>query len=264
MIEMKAEVLEAKFDLPGRVAIVTGAGQGIGKEISLCLGQVGAYVVLVDKMGQNVEKLHLDMKNENLTSIPIEADVARPDHVEEMVKKAISAFERIDILVNNAGIRLIKSILETNLEDWNETLQTNLTGAFLCSKAVIPQMIRQQGGKIINISSCGGLVGIRERSAYCASKSGMIGFTRSLAAELGEKGICVNAIAPGVIETSLTARYFKDPQVVSSLEKVTPQRRWGQPKDVAFATLYLASDAANFITGAVLSVDGGFSMTKEF
>lgn len=125
-------------------------------------------------------------------------------------------------------------------------------------------MISQRSGKIINISSCGGLVGIPFRSAYCASKSGIIGLTRSLAAEIGVYGICVNAIAPGVIETNLTANYFRDPKVASSLKSVTPLRKWGQTEDIALATLYLSSDAANFVTGAVLSVDGGFAISKEF
>lgn len=256
--------LQKIVDLSGKVAIVTGAGQGIGEHISLCLAEAGAYVALVDKVKENVQALHNTIRAKNWKSIPIEANVACPDDVQEMVNKTIEAARHIDILVNNAGIRLIKNVTETTVEDWNETLQTNLTGTFLCTKAALSQMIRQGGGKIINISSCGGLIGIPDRSAYCASKSGIIGLTRSLAAELGVYGICVNAIAPGVIETDLTANYFRDPKVVSRLKAATPQRRWGQPEDIALATLYLASDAANFVTGTVLSVDGGFTIAKEF
>lgn len=251
-------------DLSGKVSIVTGAGQGIGKAISLCLAEAGSSVALVDKDGKSVEILHDTIVAKKWKSIPIEANVVNPDDIQNMVNKTIKAFKKIDILVNNAGIRFIKSVMETSIEDWDKTLQVNLTGAFLCIKAAIPHMIRQGSGKIINISSSAALIGRPNRSAYCASKSGIIGLTRSLAAELGPNGICVNAIAPGIIETSLTANYFQDSGVACRIKNVIPQGRWGQPEDIAFATLYLASAASNFVTGVVFSVDGGYTITKEF
>jgi len=263
-MDTKIASIQKLVDLSGKVAIVTGAGQGIGEAISLHLAEAGASVAMVDKVGQSVQDLQSRIKVNNLKSIAIEANVASPDDVQNMLNCTMEAFNGIDILVNNAGIRFIKTVSELTLEDWNETLQTNLTGAFLCAKAVIPKMISQGCGKIINISSCGGLVGIPDRSAYCASKSGIIGLTKSLAAEVGRFGICVNAIAPGVIETSLTRNYFRDADVVDRLRNVTPQRKWGQPEDISFAAVFLASDASNFITGTVLSVDGGFTAAKEF
>lgn len=239
------------------VVIVTGAGSGIGCAIAVRFAAEGACVVVADRVAENAIATARSLLEIGAQSIAVTVDVSRSAEVAMMVGKAIDAFGRVDVLVNNAGMSRGSDILTIDEHTWDLNLDIVLKSVYLCSKAVLPGMIEQMQGVIINIGSVNGLSGIGE-DAYAAAKAGMINLTQNLAVRYGPYGVRVNCIAPGTIRTpAWKERIDRDPQVFTKLSRWYPLRRVGEPEDVANAALFLASNDAGWITGVVLNVDGG-------
>lgn len=245
------EVLD-KFRLQGKVALVTGAGKNLGKVISLSLAEAGADVVVTSRTVSEIEKTAEEVRKTGRKALAIPLDVTDFSQVEKVVERVVSDFGRIDILVNNAAARSFKSLLEMPENEWRRVIDTNLTGAFLCCKAVGPFMVRQGSGRIINIASTGGLRGTVERTAYCASKGGLIQLTRALALEWAPHNILVNAVAPGMLATGRLSKETFERRVSG-----IPLKRAAELNEIAPAVVYLASDASTYTTGEVIVVDGG-------
>ncbi len=253
------------MDLEGKTAIVTGAGQGIGEAISLCFGRNKANVVAVDINIDLAKKVANKIKEEsNSLAIPVKVDIANPSEVESSMNQIFEKFGKVDILVNNAGIspRNPKGgrtpVYEITIEEWHRVLNVNLMGAFYCSKAVIPSMIKNRKGRIVNISSSVGKTGSGEGSAgahYAASKAGLISLTQSMARELAEYGILVNAICPGLVDTPMRAT--SSPEVNKKLMEKIPLGRFARPEEIANVVLFLVSESASYITGEIIDVNGG-------
>lgn len=239
--------------LKNKVAIVTGAAQGIGRGIALALAKEGANVVVSDIKG--VYDVVREIETMGVKALGIKADVSKKEEVEKMVEKVLDRFGRIDILVNNAGIFPFVNLTEMKEDDWDKVLDINLKGIFNCTKAVLDEMIKQKSGNIINISSIAAMVGFKGLTHYCASKAGVIGFTKATALELSQYGIRMNAIAPGGIETPGT-KGMVDDNFINSL----PIKRVGTPKDIANTVIFLASEDSDYITGQCIVVDGGYTL----
>lgn len=244
--------------LTGKTAIVTGASRGIGAAIARKLCEAGANVALCSRSAEAVAAIADALNSEGYTAISTAADISQKSDVEALIKAVQERFSQIDILVNNAGITRDTLLMRLKDEDWNAVLQTNLTGTMYCTRAVLRPMIRQRSGRIINISSVIGVMGNPGQASYAAAKAGIIGFTKTIAREVGARGITVNAIAPGFITTDMTAQIPEQHQ--KQLLELIPLRRFGSPEDVADAVCFLASDAARYITGQTLHVDGGMVM----
>ncbi len=248
----------SNFDLAGKVAVVTGASRGIGAAIAVGLAQAGARVVLVSRTPPTEEVLgQLEATRQPFFSY--HADLSQTTNVATTVKATLEQFGRLDILVNNAGIVRRASALEYTEEDWDAVLNTNLKVPFFLAQACAQQMLKQgQGGKIINICSLLSFQGGILVAAYTAAKHGMAGITQALANELAPKGINVNGIAPGYIRTQNTAPLQADPQRYQAILDRIPVGRWGEPPDIAGAAVFLASSAADYLQGHILTVDGGW------
>lgn len=244
----------------GKVALITGSARGIGKAIALELANHGANIVINDIVTKNeIDKTLEEIKQINDKALGIRADITVFNEVENMVKEIINKFGKIDILVNNAGITRDSFLIRMKEEDWDAVIRINLKGTFNCSKAVAKYMMRQKSNdKIVNISSVIGLVGNIGQTNYAASKAGIIGLTKSMAKELALRNINVNAIAPGFIETDMTKKLPE--KVIKDLQQQIPLKRLGIVEDVAKTVYFLVSDAANYITGQVINVDGGMVM----
>lgn len=250
--------------LQDRVALVTGASSGIGNAIAATFAAEGADIVVADIQREpkleETTSVFEKIDSTNAESLFIETDVSNEVDAEAAVDAAIETFGGLDILVNNAGIYYQTEAHETTTEDWDATIDVNLRGTFLMTKAAFPALKKSDYASIINLSSILGLVGAEESSAYCASKGGVSNFTRSTALDYAEEKINVNALAPGVITTAQNAEWREnDPELVDEWKTKTPWPRFGTPEDVADAATFLASDESRFITGHVLSVDGGWT-----
>ena len=245
--------------LEGKVAIVTGAAAGIGRGIAEVFAREGARVAIADRDASGAKESEARVRAAGGEAAAFEVDVADGASVSRMVDAVVSRYGRVDILVNNAGIRFVKPFLEYSEDEWRRTLDVNLTGLFLCCRAAVVQMLKNGKGKIVNVASVAGEFGRPHRIAYCASKGGAIAFTKALAVDLAGKSICVNALAPALIDTPLNAEYATDDALAAVWGKELLVRRWGRIEDVAAAALYLASDDSDFVTGTVLTVDGGWT-----
>jgi 3-oxoacyl-[acyl-carrier protein] reductase len=244
--------------LSNKVALVTGSGRGIGRAIALRLAEAGANIVVNDIGDAGpVEAVVREIKAMGRQALPVLADVSSASDVERLVAEAISAYGRIDILVNNAGITRDQLLLRMSEEDWDRVLAVDLKSVFLCTKAVLKHMVKQRWGRIISLASISGIVGNPGQANYAAAKAGIIGFTRSIAKEVASRGITVNAVAPGFIDTEMTQRLKEEWK--EALKKQIPVGYLGSPRDVAEAVAFLASEEARYITGQVLGVDGGMA-----
>jgi 3-oxoacyl-[acyl-carrier protein] reductase len=244
--------------LKGKVALVTGAAQGIGKAVALVRARNGADIVVSDINLEKAEETVKEIESIGPRAMAVKVDVANLDHVEQMVGTILEKFGKIDILVNNAGVTRDKLILRMTEEDWDLVLNVNLKGTFNCTKAVVRHMAKQRSGKVVNIASVVGEMGNAGQVNYSASKAGVIGLTKTMAREFAQRGINVNAIAPGYIETPMT-EVLAD-KVKEELKRLIPMERLGKPEDVAEAVLFLVSEESNYITGHILNVNGGIYM----
>jgi len=248
-----------EFDLSEKIAVVTGAGRGLGHDISLALARYGAHVVACSRTESELEAVAKKIQAMGRQAIPVSMDVSDIHSIRPMVDRAVKAFGRIDILVNNAGINRPQRAEDVTEDNWDQVMNTNLKGLFFCAQAVGQVMISQKMGKIINISSDAGTVGIPGRAAYCASKGGVNLVTKVLAIEWAQHHINVNAIAPAFIETPLTEPMLKDPAFNQYVLENTPLGRVGKPKDVSSAAVFLASKASDYMTGHIMLIDGGWT-----
>lgn len=250
-------------DLGGRVAIITGAGSGIGLSISRCLSAAGAHVIGFDLDGQSRSAFKRAASPTASTDF-VEIDICDRNAVQAAVTKVRNSTDRIDVLVNSAGIRDIGGALDLSPEEWQRVIDVNLSGTFHCCSAVAPTMLHQGRGSIVNIASIAGMFGFKQRTAYTVTKHGVIGLTRTLAAQFGPNGVRVNAICPGLISTPLTSSLVTDPQVQHSFRILVPFGRAGTPDEIADVALFLAGDGARFVTGVALPVDGGYSVLATY
>lgn len=241
--------------LQDKVAIITGGGRGIGKETAKLFAHEGAKVAIFDISTEDAQKTCLEIGSEEKETLCLTGDITNRNQLKDAVDTTVEKFGKIDILINNAGIIKDAMVHKMTEEQWDRVIDVDLKGAFNCIQAVIGPMIERGSGCIINTSSVSGIYGNIGQTNYSAAKSGLIGLTRTLAKELGRKGIRVNAVAPGFIITPMTASL--PPKVMDIVKERTPLRMFGEPIDVANAYLYLSSDEARYVNGCVLFVDGG-------
>jgi 3-oxoacyl-[acyl-carrier protein] reductase len=248
------------MDLSGKVAIVTGSARGIGRAIALKLAGVGADIVLNDiaPAAETLEGVANEVRALDRRVLVATADVSSKDDVNRMVEAAVNTFGRVDILVNNAGVTRDQLLMRMTDEEWDTVLNIDLKSAFLCTRAVVRHMMKQRWGRIVSITSVVGIIGNASQANYSAAKAGIIGLTRSMAKEVGSRGITANAIAPGFIETKMTEQ-LDEKRKQAFLERI-PLGIAGTPRDVAEAVAFLASEEAKYITGQVLNVDGGLAL----
>jgi len=245
--------------LEGRVAIVSGAGQGIGRALALGFAREGASVVIAEIDEGNALRVERELKASGLRGLAISTDVSQEASTSGMMRRCLNEFGRIDILVNNAGIYPVSSVEEMAEAEWDRVIGTNLVGAFLCSRAVVPEMLERRSGRIINLSSGRGFQGAKDGAHYAATKAGLIGFTKALALELAPHGITVNALCPGITDTAQPRGNMTEQELYARAKDI-PLGRIGQPDDHVGPAVFLASDAARFITGQVVFVNGGSVM----
>ena len=244
-----------KFSLKNKIAIVTGASQGIGKIIAFELAKSGAHVACISRNKKAIESIVEEITIYGGQASSFACDISDSDTFSEIITEIIKENSRIDILVNNAGITKDSLLMRMSIEQWDDVINTNLKGAFHCTKAVMRYMMKNKFGRIINITSIVGLTGNAGQANYAASKAGLIGMTKSIAKEVASRGITANCIAPGWIETSMTKKLSEE--VKSEFLSHIPVGRIGSPDDIANAVIFLASDEAGYITGQTITVDGG-------
>ncbi len=251
------------FSLEGKVALVTGGGRGLGRSMALALAEAGADVAVASRTRPQLEHVAEAIQAIGKHSLPIVSDVSKVAEVQNMIKKTIEKFGHLDILVNAAGVNQRKPSIEVSPKLWEQIVGTNLRGTFLCCQAAAPYMIKQRSGVIINIASLLSAIGIPSLAPYAASKSGVVGLTRVLAAEWAPYGIRVNCIGPGYFRTEMNRALFADEEWVNRLLRRVPLGRAGVPEDLTGVVIFLASKASSYITGQIFYVDGGFLASWE-
>ena len=249
-----------QLNLNGKLALVTGGSRGIGREISLLLAQAGAEVIVNYRQSKDkAESLLEEITGQGGKAELFQADVSKPEDIQRLFEHIRGKFNRLDILVNNAGMIKDNLLLSTELSDWDKVLDLNLRGAFLCTRYAAEMMLPNHSGKIINISSTGAIKGGRGQTNYAASKGGLVAFTRACAVELSGRGIQVNAVLPGMIVTGMSNRVRK--RAGEEIMDKIPCGRFGEPREVAYLVLFLASNLSDYITGQAIPVDGGLSVS---
>jgi len=249
----------AQFDLRGKVALVTGGTRGIGRALAEGLGDAGAAVAITGRQRDSVEDAAAELRKRGVKATGVPWDAQEHDLARDVVSAVLAEWGRLDILVNNAGIIERYPATDYPLESWNRVIATNLTSVMALSQAAGKEMIAQGGGRIVNIASVLAFSGGRNVVAYAASKGGLVQLTRALAVEWANHGVAVNAIAAGYIRTDLTSALRSDPNRERELLSRIPLARWGMPSELTGATIFLSSEAASYVTGAVLAVDGGWT-----
>lgn len=249
-----------RFSLEGRVALVTGAGRGIGRAIAVALGAAGAAVACAARSRDQVDATAAEITAAGGRARALGLDVTRREQIVAGVAEVAAALGPVDVLVNNAGMTMEKKTTEVTDEDWDAVLATNLSSMFRCARAVAPGMIELERGKIINIGSMYGVIGVPRYAAYCASKAAVAGLTRSLAAEWARHGIQVNCLAPGYVNTDIPREAMADEKTRALFLSKIPARRIGEPGEVGALAVYLASPASDFMTGQTVYLDGGQTM----
>ena len=241
--------------LKDQVAVVTGAARGIGRAISLALADEGAHIVAVDVLADALDSTVGEIAAKGVKAVARQVDVTDSEQVEQLFASVVSDFDRLDIMVNNAGITRDTLLLSMDDQQWDQVIQVNLRGVFICTRAAAKIMLRQRYGRIVNMASVSGLMGNAGQANYAASKAGVVGLTKTVAKEMAKRKVTCNAVAPGFIKTDMTDALPE--KVRKQVKLVIPAGRFGQPEDVAAAVVFLASPQAEYITGQVLSVDGG-------
>jgi 2-deoxy-D-gluconate 3-dehydrogenase len=252
---LEAGVLSLSLD--GKVAVVTGAGRGLGQAIACALAEAGADVALLARSAEELGATARQVQSFGRRALALPTDVTAEAAVEDAAEAVVESFGRVDVLVNNAGVGHVAPLLELTLDQLRRILDVNVVGAFLAARAFGAHMVAQRKGTIINIASIAGLAGEPELTAYAASKGAIIAFTRALAVEWARHGVTVNALAPGYFRTDLNKKALDNPEIGPRIVKHIPLRRVGQPEELGPMVVYLASDAAAFMTGSVVVVDGG-------
>ena len=244
--------------LKNKVAIVTGGGNGIGSSICKAFSEQGAHLMVADIDLAGAKGVANSLTNGKQSASAVEVDVADSDSSQQMADATLAEHGRIDILVNNAGARIIKGLMQHTQDDWNRMIQINLTGPFLCAQAVIPHMVKQGSGNIINLASIASFMGRPNRCAYVAAKTGLLGLTRAMAADLAGKNVRVNAIAPGMIASPFNQSFADASDTGPAWAEENLVGRWGQPDDIGGAAVFLASDESSFVNGAEIKIEGGW------
>jgi 3-oxoacyl-[acyl-carrier protein] reductase len=244
--------------MANRIALITGASRGIGRACALALSAAGNKVVLAARQVDKLEEVAAGIRGAGGEAFVVAIDLASPDSIKEAFSKASKEFGRIDILVNNAGLTRDGLAMRMKRDDWDAVIQTNLSGSFFCIQQVLPGMVRERWGRIVNITSVVGESGNPGQANYVASKAGLIGLTKSLAQELASRNITVNAVAPGFVETDMTASLSDE--LKAKITEAVPLKRIGKPEEIAAAVRFLTGDEAAYITGHVLDVNGGMFM----
>lgn len=244
--------------LENKIAVVTGGGKGIGASICHAFCKEGARVIVADIDIQSADQLVESLQSKAFQASSVEVDVASVESVNQMIRSVLNEYDQIDILVNNAGARIIKGLMQHSLDDWNKMIQINLTAPFVCSQAVIPHMVKRNSGNVINIASIASFMGRPNRCAYVAAKTGVLGLTRAMAADLAGKGIRVNAIAPGMIASPFNQSFAQSSETGPAWAQENLIGRWGQPDDIAGAAVFLASDDSSFVNGTEIKIEGGW------
>lgn len=247
------------FSLKGRTAIVTGASKGLGEAIALSMADAGANLVLTGRDQASLEKVAAAVTAKGVKCLPMVVDVLKKDDINAMIEKTLAEFGKVDVLVNNAGVNVVKPMLKMTEDDWDRVLDTNLKGYFLCAQAVAPHMIEQKSGCIINNASVFGRTGFMNLSPYIASKGGVVQLTKAMAVEWARFNVRSVCIAPSYIVTEMAKRDIEsNPKILEQNLKKIPMRRGGEPREVGDVCVFLASDAASFVTGETISIDGGW------
>jgi NAD(P)-dependent dehydrogenase (short-subunit alcohol dehydrogenase family) len=245
--------------LEGKVALVTGASRGLGKAISLALAQAGARVILTARDAERLGQTADEVRALGATAAVVPADVTREQDVAALRQTVARDFGRLQILVNNAGMNIRKPAIDFTLDEWRQVIDTNLTSAFLMCRAFVPLMTGQGYGRILNLTSIMSHIALPGRTAYCASKAGLLGFTRALALELAPEKITVNGLSPGPVATEINTPILQNPELNRQFVSSIPLGRWGQVEEVGQLAVYLCSEHASFITGTDLLIDGGWT-----
>jgi 2-keto-3-deoxy-L-fuconate dehydrogenase len=253
--------------LDGKVALVTGAGSGIGEAIAHVYASQGAQVLVTDMRGDAAESVSAAIRAAGGVAHPVQFDVTNEAQVQAAMQQARETYGRLDIVVNNAGVSHVGNLLETSVEDWERVMRVNAFGVFLCAREAVRQMLAQepQGGVLVNIASTAGMIGVERRAPYSTSKGAVISLTRSIAIDFVTQGIRCNAICPGTVDTPFVAGYLarnfpgREEEMRKQLDARQPIGRMGRPDEIAHAALYLASDEASFVTGSLLVIDGGWT-----